>query len=173
MQRAVTDHSSSAGEGAPWRLERRSSRKSWPSRRANQIKRYLTAELALHPGRLQRCHVDGSSTCRNPLCSAYGPPVEVRIHIRRDRNLHNEAIHVCSPLPEKERKAHNIAHGCFAAEAYTGRLPVREGRLLYTARVDPHLTSGAEICLDADGRLLDNLIGVQRYYLPHLLSLQA
>ena len=59
-----------------------------------------------------------------------------------------------------------------AAEGYTGPLPVWEGRLLYIARIDPHLVSGCEVSLDIDNSLLDKLEAILTF-LRRLLRLQS
>ena len=73
----------------------------------------------------------------------------------------------------KETKARNIAQGCFAAQAFVGPIPVWDGRMLYQARVDPHLTYGCEVCLDIDPALLLPLERVQHDFFRRLLGLQA
>lgn len=78
-----------------------------------------------------------------------------------------------SHYEEKARKARNVAHACFIAATYAGQLPAWEGRLLYSARVDPHLTYGAEAVLDIDDTLLKSLTSVQHEFARRLLGLQA
>ncbi|KIJ33937.1 hypothetical protein M422DRAFT_264077 [Sphaerobolus stellatus SS14] len=55
-----------------------------------------------------------------------------------------------------------------------GSLPVHEGRMLYTTRVDPHLTSGAEVVIDVVKTALQRLEVYRRLdltlrYLHHVL----
>ena len=72
---------------------------------------------------------------------------------------------------KKAKQAHRVAYSTFLVESYTGCLPPREGKRLYTARVDPHLTSGAEVSPDATMALLQPLKQVQHTYLQRLLGL--
>lgn len=71
----------------------------------------------------------------------------------------------------KAKQAYRIAYSTFLVKSYTGCLPPREGKRLYTARVDPHLTSGAEVSPDATLALLDPMKRVQHTYLQRLLGL--
>lgn len=72
---------------------------------------------------------------------------------------------------KKSKQAHRVAYATFLVESYTGCLPPREGKRLYTARVDPHLTSGAEVSPDATLTLLEPLKRVQHTYLQRVLGL--
>ena len=73
----------------------------------------------------------------------------------------------------KEDRGLSLMRTTLAAEGYTGPLPVWEGRLLYMARIDPHLVSGCEVSLDIDNSLLDKLKAIQRTFLRCLLRLQS
>lgn len=72
---------------------------------------------------------------------------------------------------KKAKQAHRVAYSTFLVESYTGCLPPRKGKHLYTARVDPHLTSGAEVSPDAILALLDPMKRVQHTYLQRVLGL--
>lgn len=64
-----------------------------------------------------------------------------------------------------------MAYTTFLVESYTGSLPPHEGKHLYTARVDPYLTPGAEVSLDATPTLIKPLKQVQHTYLQWALGL--
>ncbi|PBK88664.1 hypothetical protein ARMGADRAFT_937020 [Armillaria gallica] len=51
-----------------------------------------------------------------------------------------------------------------------GSLPVKEGLMLYTTKVDPHLIAGCEIALDIDLSVSEELRQVSLTFLHHLLS---
>ncbi|PBK98450.1 hypothetical protein ARMGADRAFT_920169 [Armillaria gallica] len=55
-------------------------------------------------------------------------------------------------------------------ENRVGSLPVKEGLMLYTAKVDPHLIAGCEIALDIDLSVSEELRQVSLTFLRHLLS---
>ncbi|KZP07142.1 hypothetical protein FIBSPDRAFT_763346 [Athelia psychrophila] len=71
----------------------------------------------------------------------------------------------------KAGQAHRVAYSSFLVESYIGCLPPREGKRLYMARVDPHLTSGAEVSPDVTLTLLEPLKRVQHTYLQRILGL--
>lgn len=50
----------------------------------------------------------------------------------------------------KASKARNVSNATFAVESLIGCLPPVDAVTLYTARVDPHMTFGAEVVLDVD-----------------------
>lgn len=51
----------------------------------------------------------------------------------------------------KASKGRNVARAVFCAESFVGTIPVRTGRTLYLARVDPHLTGGSPVCPQTAG----------------------
>ncbi len=55
-------------------------------------------------------------------------------------------------------------------ENRVGSLPVKEGLVLYTAKVDPYLIAGCEIVLDIDPCVSEELRQVSLTFLRHLLS---
>ncbi|KAF7374664.1 RNA-directed DNA polymerase from mobile element jockey [Mycena sanguinolenta] len=82
-----------------------------------------------------------------------------------DRNIF--ALH----YKKKASKARAVANTTFGAKSMIGTLPPYEGIRLYTARMDPHLTSGCEVCLDVDVSHLEELTDVQHEFLRRLLGL--
>jgi hypothetical protein len=72
---------------------------------------------------------------------------------------------------DKATKAQACAHTIFGAESVIGRgnLPPREGRQLYFARVDPHLTAGCDLCLDTSPSFLKPLEDIQLNFIRRLL----
>jgi hypothetical protein len=50
----------------------------------------------------------------------------------------------------KATLARQSGHAILAVESLISSLPPKEGQILYTARVDPHLISGCEVVLDVD-----------------------
>ncbi|KAK7049004.1 hypothetical protein R3P38DRAFT_2506279, partial [Favolaschia claudopus] len=50
-------------------------------------------------------------------------------------------------------------------EGYGGVLPSKEGRMLYTSSVDPHLVSGADVVIDVQKSALHHLEKVQHAFL--------
>ncbi|KAK7017643.1 reverse transcriptase domain-containing protein [Favolaschia claudopus] len=73
----------------------------------------------------------------------------------------------------KASKARGTGNAAFALKHRIGSLPVREGLVLYMARVDCYLISGAELALDTDPALLHELQDVQHTFLRRLLGLNA
>jgi len=57
-----------------------------------------------------------------------------------------------------------------ALQSVIGKLPPWELRKLYMALIDPHLTHGAEICLDINPPLLEKLEDIQHRFLGRLLN---
>ncbi|KAJ7820549.1 hypothetical protein B0H13DRAFT_2130073 [Mycena leptocephala] len=70
----------------------------------------------------------------------------------------------------KASKSRSVANAIFALKHRIGSLPVREGLLLYKARMDCHLTSGCELSLDTDA-LVSELVESQHLFLRRLLGL--
>ena len=68
------------------------------------------------------------------------------------------------------KSARKIYDAIFATKAYIGGLKPAAARKLYTGRVDPHLTNGAEVAISSK-RIIDKLAQVQREYLRRMLSL--
>ncbi|KII84391.1 hypothetical protein PLICRDRAFT_95362 [Plicaturopsis crispa FD-325 SS-3] len=64
-----------------------------------------------------------------------------------------------------------MSHGIFSLDSRVGSLPPFEGRQLYMARVDPHLTFGCEVILDVDRTLVRQLEAAQNMYLRRLIGL--
>ncbi|KIJ28437.1 hypothetical protein M422DRAFT_270305 [Sphaerobolus stellatus SS14] len=56
---------------------------------------------------------------------------------------------------------------------HVGHVPVHEGRILYTSRIDPHLTFGAEVVVDIANTALRQLETVQVLYLHRLLCVNS
>lgn len=73
----------------------------------------------------------------------------------------------------KASKARGIGHAILGVESMVGCLPPWEGRKLYMGRVDPHLVSGCEVCLDVDPARLSLLVDVQHSFLRRLLQLNS
>lgn len=71
----------------------------------------------------------------------------------------------------KATKARNVANVSFAVESMIGYIPPFEGKRLYMARIDPHLTFGCEVIPDVDRSLLKLLEDVQHKYLRRLLGI--
>ena len=64
----------------------------------------------------------------------------------------------------KVSKARSVSNATFAVEDLIGSLPPRDAKILYMARVDPHLIFGAEVVLDIDGSFMSELAGVQQKF---------
>ncbi|KAJ7168282.1 hypothetical protein C8R43DRAFT_877166 [Mycena crocata] len=73
----------------------------------------------------------------------------------------------------KASTARRTVYSVLGIEVYIGDLPPKEGRLLYMACIDPHLTSGADVIVDVDSESLMHLEKVQKAFLRHLLGLGA
>ncbi|KAJ7128788.1 hypothetical protein C8R43DRAFT_897142, partial [Mycena crocata] len=73
----------------------------------------------------------------------------------------------------KAAKARNASNAAFAMKHRIGSLPVKEGLVLYMARVDCYLTSGADICLDIDGVLVEEYLDAQHAFLRRLLGINS
>jgi hypothetical protein len=73
----------------------------------------------------------------------------------------------------KASKARNSSNAAFAMKHRIGSLPNKEGLTLYMARVDCYLTSGADICLDVDARLLDEHLDAQHSFLRRRLGINS
>ncbi|KAJ7150825.1 hypothetical protein C8R43DRAFT_1191268 [Mycena crocata] len=73
----------------------------------------------------------------------------------------------------KAAKARNASNAAFAMKHRIGSLPVKDGLVLYMARVDCYLTSGADICLDIDGALVQEHLEAQHLFLRRLLGINS
>ncbi|EMD30701.1 hypothetical protein CERSUDRAFT_78667, partial [Gelatoporia subvermispora B] len=86
-------------------------------------------------------------------------PGGVRVSYQDVLELPNDALvhffNAC--IDAKATAASKMANVTLAAEAYVGRLPPWDGRTLYLARIDPHLTAGAAVMLDLNAELLKSL----------------
>ncbi|KAJ6461898.1 hypothetical protein C8R47DRAFT_993339 [Mycena vitilis] len=71
----------------------------------------------------------------------------------------------------KASTARKTGFTVLGVESYIGALPPKEGRLLYTACMDPHLVSGADVIVDVDDKALALLEKVQTSFLRRLLGL--
>ncbi|RDB17742.1 RNA-directed DNA polymerase from mobile element jockey [Hypsizygus marmoreus] len=71
----------------------------------------------------------------------------------------------------KASKARNVANATFAVETMLGSLAPADGKLLYLARVDPHLISGCEVVIDTVDSLTTELEKVQEGFIRRLLGL--
>lgn len=76
---------------------------------------------------------------------------------------------------EKAKQARKCGHAIFGIESMIGKtnLPPKEGRILYCARVDPHLISGSEVAVDVDFPALQLLCDVQHKFLRRLLRVNS
>ncbi|KAF5383608.1 hypothetical protein D9615_003499 [Tricholomella constricta] len=70
-------------------------------------------------------------------------------------------------------KARRMANMCLGVDRFVGDMPVWESRTLYVARVDPYLTSAAEVILDTTAPHWEGLEKVQCYYLRRMLHIHA
>jgi hypothetical protein len=70
----------------------------------------------------------------------------------------------------KAKKATKIGNALHGLDRFVGALPVWDTRNLYMARVDTHLTSGCDVCLDVDLKSLKLLEKVQCRFLRRLLG---
>lgn len=70
--------------------------------------------------------------------------------------------------------ARSCGYLIYGTESLVGktRLPPREARILYFARVDPHLISGCEVIIDVDSAV-KKLEKVQKLWLRRLLRLNS
>ena len=68
----------------------------------------------------------------------------------------------------KASKARNVSNAIFALKHRIGSLPVREGLVLYMARVDCYLVSGCKLALDTSTDLLAELRDAQHSFLRRL-----
>ncbi|EJD47871.1 hypothetical protein AURDEDRAFT_61566 [Auricularia subglabra TFB-10046 SS5] len=71
-----------------------------------------------------------------------------------------------------ERRARAAVNRIFFIESHTGSLPPWEGRILYRAQIDPHLTWGCGITGCGTLKQLDGIEDVQHYFLRRLLGVQ-
>ncbi|KII83516.1 hypothetical protein PLICRDRAFT_148104 [Plicaturopsis crispa FD-325 SS-3] len=71
----------------------------------------------------------------------------------------------------KAAKGRSMSYAIFAMESFIGGLPAFEGKTLYMARLDPHLTAGCEVVLDVETELLGLLEDVQHKFIRRLLGL--
>ncbi|KAJ7128509.1 hypothetical protein C8R44DRAFT_701007 [Mycena epipterygia] len=65
----------------------------------------------------------------------------------------------------KASKARNASNAAFAMKHRIGSLPIKEGLVLYMARVDCYLISGADVSLDVDSALIKEHLEAQHLYL--------
>ncbi|KAJ7679003.1 hypothetical protein DFH06DRAFT_1165435 [Mycena polygramma] len=73
----------------------------------------------------------------------------------------------------KASKARGTSNAIFGLKHRTGSLPVRDALHIFRARVDCYLTSGCELSLDTDGKLLKEHLDVQHDFLRRLLGLNS
>ncbi|KAJ7887948.1 hypothetical protein B0H13DRAFT_2342185 [Mycena leptocephala] len=73
----------------------------------------------------------------------------------------------------KASKARGTSNAIFGLKHRIGSLPVREGLMIYIARVDCYLISGGELALDTDAALLDEHLEIQHQFLRRLLGLNS
>ncbi|KAF7374452.1 Reverse transcriptase domain-containing protein [Mycena sanguinolenta] len=73
----------------------------------------------------------------------------------------------------KASKARNASNAIFAMKHRIGSLPAREGLMLYMARVDCYLISGAEISIDVDASLVEELVDIQHAFIRRLLGINS
>ncbi|KAJ7165537.1 hypothetical protein C8R43DRAFT_878210 [Mycena crocata] len=73
----------------------------------------------------------------------------------------------------KAAKARNASNAAFAMKHRIGSLPVKEGLVLYMARVDCYLISGADLSLDVDAPLIQEHLEAQHLYLRRLLGINS
>ncbi|KAJ7112784.1 hypothetical protein C8R43DRAFT_1091472 [Mycena crocata] len=73
----------------------------------------------------------------------------------------------------KAAKARNASNAAFAMKHRIGSLPIKEGLVLYMARVDCYLISGADLCLDVDAGLVEEHLEAQHLYLRRLLGINS
>ncbi|KAJ6464634.1 hypothetical protein C8R47DRAFT_1224704 [Mycena vitilis] len=73
----------------------------------------------------------------------------------------------------KASKARGTSNAIFGLKHIIGSLPVREALQIFKARVDCYLTSGCELSLDTDGKLLKEHLDVQHDFLRRLLGLNS
>ncbi|KAJ6523807.1 hypothetical protein B0H19DRAFT_877802, partial [Mycena capillaripes] len=72
----------------------------------------------------------------------------------------------------KASKARGVANAVFGLKHRIDLLPVREGLMLYKARIDCHFTSGSELSLDTD-LLVAEHVEVQHLFLHQILGLNS
>lgn len=72
---------------------------------------------------------------------------------------------------QKAIKARRITSATLGLESHVGVIPPMEGRKLYMACVDPHLTFGAELIVDVQAAQLLHLQNVQHRFFRRLLGL--
>lgn len=65
--------------------------------------------------------------------------------------------------------AARVANISLAVQSFIGPIPPRDAITLYSARVDPHLTSGHQVIVDTNDTLLRRLEAVQLHYLRRVL----
>lgn len=70
----------------------------------------------------------------------------------------------------KEFKARRVANTMFGLKVYVGCVPPWEGRVMFEARVRPHLIHGCDVIPDVD-RCSDAFFAVEYYALRRLLGL--
>ncbi|GBE82390.1 hypothetical protein SCP_0407740 [Sparassis crispa] len=73
----------------------------------------------------------------------------------------------------KAKVARQVANAALGLESMIGDLPPEDGKRLYMARIDPHLTFACEVALDIDPTLLQPLVHIQQTYLRRLLGLNS
>lgn len=71
----------------------------------------------------------------------------------------------------KAVKARSVANVTFCLESFIGSLPPADGKRIYNARIDPHLTSGCEVSLDVNMHLLALLQKIQHTFIRCLIGL--
>ena len=74
-------------------------------------------------------------------------------------------------MKKKAIAARHAGNSIFGIDDSLGFLPVDEALNLYNALVDPHLTHGADVCIDVAQTHLSKLECIQHYFVRRLLGL--
>jgi hypothetical protein len=140
---------------------------------ANSFSAWCSPNSALINVSKTWCQIFGPLPSPLPHITVYGQRIEIAEKVKyvgmnfvtTQRYIFAEHYKV------KELNARKITRSIFPLEGYIGPMPPAIGRMLYMARVDPHLIYGAEVCLDINTNLLRRLEGVQLDFLRRFLRL--
>jgi hypothetical protein len=84
-------------------------------------------------------------------------------------SAHRNVLHENSK--QKAKSARNAAYAASGSRAIFGKLPPPQAKTIYTARIDPHLTGGAELSPNIDPKAFKYLYKVHVRFLRKTLAL--
>ncbi|KAJ8089550.1 hypothetical protein PM082_014806 [Marasmius tenuissimus] len=119
------------------------------------------AELALVESALQD-KLDGTQNWSDDNSAVVSAPKSLWMSLGKEiraQAIFTSMAGICVKwiITHMAQKAASASAATFAVQDGIGSLPVKEARMLYMARIDPHLTFGCEVIIDISDGLLQKL----------------